>query len=883
MSSPIEYSSPPQQPRNMNLTGASISEDILAPNDVRDIFLPNQTEHVSQIALDIGGSLAKVVYFTGSPGRTGGRLNFKKFETEHIDLCIDFIAVLVANARKQNAENDRPTGPQVIKATGGGAHLFYDRLCQRLPGVVIQKEDEMNCLITGLNFFITEIPYEVFTYTQTDPMGFEETPKNIYPYMALMFIKKKKLVNIGSGVSASRGSGSRDKDCCRLRRGMGSRVIRELWTRYLFLTTFDLVFISILKVTGPDQFERISGTSLGGGTLWGLLSLLTGAQTFDGTHMHILNTLYFIENEIGDNRNVDMLVGDIYGTDYSKIGLKSTTIASSFGKVFKRNVKCEQGAFKNEDISRSLLYMVSNNIGQIAYLNAEKHSLKRIYFGGCFIRGHPITMNTLSYAIHFWSKGQMKALFLRHEGHLGAVGAFLKHHPVKRFSFSENFTLSQKISGESRIATGVLERAPNRLTAFPLLDNLGAYHPDTFELIEPQSQRYWIDTLESGMDHLIDMAAQWESERAREDKDEGQEDTVLAPVVTASMRTADFVDEEDIRHRLEQFSNLFKSHLVRLRSSPTMYGSLTVRGLLNLREQCLRELGFPDIFSKVKRLENRAAFGRLRAVLDDIDAVEQDRLRVTLLIKNILAGNMFDWGSNQVLEMLRSGQLDFESAKIRVRIPTEPQFNSLNAFLDSVCEGPRRRTYTKVVIFVDNSGADIVLGVIPFARYFLAKGADVILAANSFPAVNDVTVSVSDGIVFSMLSIFLNGRPAAHHQPKQASELKSIMSSVAELDETIAKAWCENRLVVKATGSSSPCLDLRRIDDDLATACQDVDLVVLEGMGRAIHTNYHARFRCDALKIGVFKSPAAAKELGAQMYDGLVVFSSTESRPHMAE
>lgn len=60
----------------------------------------------------------------------------------------------------------------------------------------------------------------------------------------------------------------------------------------------------------------------------------------------------------GDNRNVDMLVGDIYGTDYSRIGLKSSTIASSFGKVFKRNVRREQGAFKNEDISRSLLYMV---------------------------------------------------------------------------------------------------------------------------------------------------------------------------------------------------------------------------------------------------------------------------------------------------------------------------------------------------------------------------------------------------------------------------------------------------------------------------------------------------------------------------------------------
>lgn len=74
-------------------------------------------------------------------------------------------------------------------------------------------------------------------------------------------------------------------------------------------------------------------------------------------------------SEKGDNASVDMLVGDIYGMDYSKLGLKSTTIASSFGKVFKNRGEKEEGdgeTFKSEDISRSLLYAVSNNIGQIA-------------------------------------------------------------------------------------------------------------------------------------------------------------------------------------------------------------------------------------------------------------------------------------------------------------------------------------------------------------------------------------------------------------------------------------------------------------------------------------------------------------------------------------
>lgn len=215
--------------------------------------------------------------------------------------------------------------------------------------------------------------------------------------------------------------------------------------------------VSFLKVSGPRTYERVGGTSLGGGTLWGLLSLLTGARTFD----EMLDMA-----DRGDNSKVDMLVGDIYGTDYGKIGLKSTTIASSFGKVFRKKREAESAAedsgnaphaphvpevhsedtedgnqaFNRADISRSLLYAISNNIGQLAHLHSQTHNLSHIYFGGSFIRGHRQTINTLSYAIRFWSRGQKQAYFLRHEGYLGAVGAFLKRQPRnwgRRASFEE--------------------------------------------------------------------------------------------------------------------------------------------------------------------------------------------------------------------------------------------------------------------------------------------------------------------------------------------------------------------------------------------------------------------------------------------------------------
>ena len=39
------------------------------------------------------------------------------------------------------------------------------------------------------------------------------------------------------------------------------------------------------------------------------------------------------------------------------------------------------------------------------------------------------------------------------------------------------------------------------------------------------------------------------------------------------------------------------------------------------------------------------------------------------------------------------------------------------------------------------------------------------------------------------------------------------------------------------SGQGSPCLDLRRVSDTLADATVGTDLVIIEGMGRAIHTN----------------------------------------------
>ncbi|KAM9967420.1 hypothetical protein ACTFIW_001504 [Dictyostelium discoideum] len=113
--------------------------------------------------------------------------------------------------------------------------------------------------------------------------------------------------------------------------------------------------VSIIKVENEISFQRVDGTSLGGDTFWGLCSLLTGVSDYD-------EMLEMTKN--GQSNHVDLVV------DW----LSSDTIASSFGKVIYENEKKKisgEENIKKEDMAQSLLKMVSNNIGQIAYLNSQ--------------------------------------------------------------------------------------------------------------------------------------------------------------------------------------------------------------------------------------------------------------------------------------------------------------------------------------------------------------------------------------------------------------------------------------------------------------------------------------------------------------------------------
>ncbi|XP_075830002.1 pantothenate kinase 1 isoform X2 [Microtus pennsylvanicus] len=107
---------------------------------------------------------------------------------------------------------------------------------------------------------------------------------------------------------------------------------------------------------------------------------------------------------------------------YSKDNYKRVT-GTSFGNMMSKE---KRESISKEDLARATLVTITNNIGSIARMCALNENIDKVVFVGNFLRINMVSMKLLAYAMDFWSKGQLKALFLEHEGYFGAVGALLE-------------------------------------------------------------------------------------------------------------------------------------------------------------------------------------------------------------------------------------------------------------------------------------------------------------------------------------------------------------------------------------------------------------------------------------------------------------------------
>uniref|UniRef100_A0A5B7AR00 Damage-control phosphatase ARMT1-like metal-binding domain-containing protein n=1 Tax=Davidia involucrata TaxID=16924 RepID=A0A5B7AR00_DAVIN len=290
----------------------------------------------------------------------------------------------------------------------------------------------------------------------------------------------------------------------------------------------------------------------------------------------------------------------------------------------------------------------------------------------------------------------------------------------------------------------------------------------------------------------------------------------------------------DAHIKAEKFAQRYTEILEDFKKDPDSHGGPPDCILLcRLREQVLREVGFRDIFKKVKDEENAKAVTLFEDVVRLNDAIEDGPKRVENLVRGIFAGNVFDLGSAQLAELFSKDGMSF-LASCQNLVPRPWVIDDLDTFILKW----GRKSWKKAVIFVDNSGADIILGILPFARELLRRGTQVVLAANDLPSINDVTYP----------------------------ELIEILSKLKDEHGQLVGVDTSNLLIANSC-NDLPVIDLTRISQELAYLASDADLVILEGMGRGIETNLYAQFKCDSLKIGMVKHPEVAQFLGGRLYD----------------
>ena len=219
-----------------------------------------------------------------------------------------------------------------IGATGGGAHKFADDWQKEL-GITMAKQNEMDSLVAGMQFMMQDIVGECYTFKPCDWTPQSSSPKRNtgVPNGALRktpsrIIKEQMPVDEDvldlSDREGSNHESEIDDANDSLHRVDSSNSetnnrprVDQWWTSkkvqrdnvtasdlYPYLLVSIGTGVSILRVDGPRKHERISGSTIGGGTYWGLCRLLTGSDSFS----EVLDLAMK-----GDPSKVDMMVGEL--------------------------------------------------------------------------------------------------------------------------------------------------------------------------------------------------------------------------------------------------------------------------------------------------------------------------------------------------------------------------------------------------------------------------------------------------------------------------------------------------------------------------------------------------------------------------------------------
>jgi len=322
---------------------------------------------------------------------------------------------------------------------------------------------------------------------------------------------------------------------------------------------------------------------------------------------------------------------------------------------------------------------------------------------------------------------------------------------------------------------------------------------------DAQGRRYWVDLFKRQLSIALDLGI------------------AAAP------------DPASVRARAANCQLEFFSTFDAFAAKPASYGRVDILILDRWRDSILRRHGFVDAYWNLKQRENAKALPLLPAVCHELDGLPESE-QTHAVISGVLAGNIFDMGAESVARDFLAAGRDFHHTRQSLS-PRPWLIDDLDAFAQRLSSGP---PYHKAVFFVDNAGSDFLLGAVPMIRWLARRGTRVVLAANSGPTLNDMTID----------------------------EVNSWWPRIVAAEASIEPLPIER----VGTGTTEPLIDLSQISPELNAAAADADLVILEGMGRGVESNLDAQFSCDALNVAMIKDQAVAARHGAKVLDCVCKF-----------
>jgi type II pantothenate kinase len=284
--------------------------------------------------------------------------------------------------------------------------------------------------------------------------------------------------------------------------------------------------------------------------------------------------------------------------------------------------------------------------------------------------------------------------------------------------------------------------------------------------------------------------------------------------------------ERDAARCRDAFARRFRAY----QRDPGGSGRVTILTLDEWRDGILREHGFIDAMIDLKARENEKMLPLLASVCAEVDA-RRGADKIEALVRGVFAGNKFDMGAKATAQHYLHGAGEAFAVTRDSLKPRPWLFDDLDRLTASL----ERRPYRKAVFFIDNAGSDFLLGAVPFVRFLAQQGTRVVIAANERPTLNDMTVH----------------------------DVRAWWPRIVEHEPSLGGLPID----IVSTGTGEPLIDLSRVSRELNEACRDVDLVIIEGMGRGVESNLFARFDCDALNLAMIKDEQVAKHVGGTLFD----------------